>query len=122
MKDAKHLDAREVAPQERTVLGDRVLAQMPRVIGLLGAGRGERQPVRRRDVGQRRGGREALQQTARLVDVLDRLQEDDRVARPLELLHQTTLEAQVSKPVAQPGVLVGLRVCVHPHHLGGCPR
>src|SRR6266516_2455719 len=56
VKDAEHLDAREVAPQELTVLGDRVLAQMPRVIGLLGAGRGERQPVRRRDVGQRRGG------------------------------------------------------------------
>ena len=96
----------------------RVLAQVPGVVGLLGAGRGEGQPVGRRDVAQRRGGREALQQPAGLGDVLDRLQEDDRVARPVELLHQPALEAQVCEPVAQSGVLVGLRVCVHPHHLG----
>ncbi len=80
VEDAEHLGAREVRLQERAVLGQGVLAQVPGVVGLLGAGRGERQPVGRRDVAQRRDGGEALQQPAGVGDVLDRLQEDDRVA------------------------------------------
>ena len=52
------------------------------------------------------------------MDVLDRLQEDDRVARLVEVLHQATLEAQVLAPVAAPGVLEGLGVRVDADHLG----
>src|SRR4051794_22941297 len=44
VEDAEHLDAREIRRQKRAVLGQGVLAQMPGVVGLLGAGRGERQP------------------------------------------------------------------------------
>ena len=40
VEDAEHLGAREVRLQERAVLGQGVLAQVPGVVGLLGAGRG----------------------------------------------------------------------------------
>ena len=52
------------------------------------------------------------------MDVLDRLQEDDRVPGLVELLDQPPLEAQVVPPVAQPGVLVGLRVRVDADDVG----
>ena len=53
-----------------------------------------------------------LEDRAGVLDVLDRLQEDDRVAGLGEALDQVALEAQVGPRVAQPGVLVGLRVGV----------
>ena len=56
----------------------------------------------------------------RVLDVLDRLQEHDRVvaSRRAEGLHQSALEAQVLALVAQPRVLVGLGVGVDADHVG----
>ena len=54
--------------------------------------------------------------------MLDRLQEDDRVAGLGEALDQVALEAQVGPHVAQPGVLVGLGVGVDPDHARGRGR
>src|SRR5215211_4664334 len=93
--DAEGLHPREMPLEQGPELPERVFAQVPRVIGLLGAWGREREPVRGRDVGEWRRGREAPQQGRGLVDVLDRLQEDDRVAGLVELLDQPTLEAQV---------------------------
>ena len=56
-----------------------------------------------------------------MLDVLDRLQEDDRVAALVEALNQGALEAQVRPPVACLRVLVGLRVGIDPDDLGGAP-
>ena len=50
--------------------------------------------------------------------MLDRLQKDDRVAGGGEGLDQGALEAQVRPHVAQPGVLVRLRVGVDADDLG----
>ena len=52
------------------------------------------------------------------MDVLDRLQEDDRVPGLVELLDQPPLKAQVVPPVAQAGMLVGLRVRVDADDVG----
>ncbi len=57
-----------------------------------------------------------LEDRPRVLDVLDRLQEDDRVAGLGEALDQVPLEAQVRPHVAQPGVLVGLGVGVDADH------
>src|SRR5215208_502341 len=54
MNDAQDLDSREVRLQQLAILAQRVLAQVPRILRLLGTRRGERQPVRRRDEGKRR--------------------------------------------------------------------
>ena len=70
------------------------------------------QAVRGRDVGDRRGRGDLRQQLAGLVDVLDRLQEDDGVGRAAELLDQAALEAQIRPDVAGLGVLVRLGVGV----------
>src|SRR5215212_6018903 len=53
VEHAMDLDLREVRIEEAAVLVDGVLAQMPRVLRLLGAGWREGQAVRRGDVGER---------------------------------------------------------------------
>src|SRR5215211_2017092 len=53
VKNAQDLDPAEMRVEQLAVLGQGVLAKMPRILGLLGARRGQREPVRRRDVGKR---------------------------------------------------------------------
>ena len=60
-----------------------------------------------------------LEDRAGVLHVLDRLQEDDRVAGLREALDQVSLVAQVGAHVAQPSVLVRLRVGVHPDDARG---
>src|SRR5256885_15754477 len=105
--------------EQVAVLAGVVLAQVPGIAGALGAGRRQGEPVRGRDVGQRSRGGEALAELPGGVDVLDRLQEDDGVAGPLELLDEAAVEAAIGAPVARPGVLVGLRVGVDPDDVAG---
>ena len=56
------------------------------------------------------------------MDVLDRLEEDHRIDRLVEVLDEPTPEAQVRAPVAGAGVLVSLGIRVDADHLGGPPR
>ena len=56
------------------------------------------------------------------MDVLDRLEEDDRVARLGVVLDEAALEAQVGSGVAKAGVLVRLGVGVDADDLGGRAR
>jgi hypothetical protein len=74
------------------VLGDRVLAQVPRVVGLLRALGRQRQPVRGRHVADFRRLRKPGEQRPRILNVLDRLQKDDRVARAGVGLDEVALE------------------------------
>src|SRR6185436_2690221 len=93
-----------------------VLVNVPGVVGLLRARRRQGQQVGRRDVGDPARAEhrlEVLEDRAGVLDVLDRLQEDNRVAGLGEALDQVALEAQVRAYVAQPGVLVGLGVRVY---------
>ena len=60
-----------------------------------------------------------LERGAGVLQVLDRLQEDDRVGRLGERLDQVALEAQVGAAVAQPRVLVRLGVGVDADDAGG---
>src|SRR3954447_24379976 len=106
--EAEQLDSREVRRQKLQVLGGRVFPQVPRVSGAVGAGGSEREPIRGRDVGDRSGGGDPIAEGAWLVDVLDRLQEDDRVVGPLEVLDQAALEPQPRTRVAAAGMLVRL--------------
>src|SRR3954453_22388895 len=121
VEDAEELDALEMGLEQVAVLAGVVLAQVPGIAGALGVGRRQGQPVRGRDVGERSRGGEALAELPGVADVLDRLQEDDRVARPVEALDEPAVEADVGTPVARPGVLVGLRVGVDPDDLGRRP-
>ena len=116
---AEDLDRAEVRLEQRPVLVRRVLADVPGVVGLLGALGRQREPVRGRDVGDRRGGCDRVEQLVDRLDVLDRLQEDDRVARARDVLDQVALEAKVGLAGSAPGVLVGLRVGVDADHVGG---
>ena len=122
VEEAEHLDGGEVRRAERAELLGAVLLHVPRVPRLLGARRRERQEVRGGDVGHAPGEEhpaEVLEDRVRVLDVLDRLQEDDGVARLGEGLDRRALEAQVLPRVAQPRVLVGLGVRVDADHRGG---
>jgi hypothetical protein len=125
MKQPQHLDLSEGGPTQRLELVGAVFLDVPRVVGLLGACRGQREQVRGRDVGNPAGGQqsaEVLEHGDRVLDVLDRLQEHDGVktAPPAlaERLHQPSLETQVLTAIAQAGVLVGLGVGVDPDDAG----
>ena len=122
VEEAVDLDLREMRLEQLPVLGGRVLAQVPRVLGLLRPRRREREPVRRRDVGDRGDLGEPGEQLAGLGDVLDRLQEDHRVAWLAVGLDEPTLEAQAVGRVAQPRVLVRLGVGVDPDDFGRAAR
>src|SRR4051812_26190930 len=108
MEEAVDLDPGEVGLAELAELPGAVLAHVPGVVGLLGSGGSEGEQVRRRDIGDATGPEhraEVLEDRAGVLDVLDCLQEDDRVAGLGEALHQVALEAQVGTHVAQAGVL-----------------
>src|SRR4051794_6094397 len=107
VEDAEDLHSLEVPAQQVAVLGGVVLAQVPGVLRLLGSGGREREPVRGRDVGDRRHLRDPSQQAVGLVDVLDRLQEDDGIDTLVEVLDESSPEAQVGAPVARSRVLEG---------------
>ena len=81
---AEDLDLGEVWFQQRPVLLERVFLDVPGVVGLLGTLRRERQQVRSRDVGDRCELREAGEQGVGVLDVLDRLEEHNDVARHVE--------------------------------------
>src|SRR6185295_9526943 len=97
MEEAEQLHFGEVRLAEPAELLRAVLVDVPRVVGLLGAQRRQGEQVRRRDVGDaawRQHGPEVLEDRPRVLDVLDRLQEDDRVTGLGEALDQVALEAQ----------------------------
>ena len=56
-----------------------------------------------------------------LLDVLDRLEEDQRVAGLRVVLHEITHEAHSGTRVLEPRVLVGFRVGIHAGHAPGAP-
>ena len=119
VEQAEQLDGGEVRLQQGAVLADVVLAQVPGVVGLLGARRRQGEAVGGGDVGDRGDSRDPIEQPLGLVDVLDRLQEDDRVTGLVIRLDEIAFEAQVGAHVAQPRVLVGLGVGVDADHVGG---
>ena len=119
MEEPVDLDRAERRLEHGPVLGDRVLAEMPGVVRLLGALGREGEPVRRRDERQRGGRRDRAEQRRNILDVLDRLQEDDRVERSGDVLDEIALESQVRAHVAGLRMIVGLRVGVDPDDLGG---
>ena len=119
VEEPADLDPGERRLEQAAVLLDRVLAQMPGVVGLVGALGGERQPVGRRDERERSRLADRGEQRGDVLDVLDRLQEDDGVERPADVLDEIALEAEVGPLVAGLGVLVGLRVGVDPDDVGG---
>ena len=124
VEEAEQLDLSEGALAEGAELLGAVLLHVPGVVGLLGPGRRERQQVGRRDV--RRPARaqhvaEVAEHRLRLLHVLDRLEEHDRVARLRVALHQVAHEADAGPRVLEASVLVGLRVGVHAGHVAGAP-
>ena len=58
------------------------------------------------------------ERACRVAEVLDRLQQHDGIGRFAEALQQGALETQVARAVAQPRVLVGLRVGIDADHGG----
>ena len=115
VEEAEQLDRAEVRLAQRAELLGAVLVDVPRVAGALGALGRERQDVRRRDVDD--AARPATSaKCSRIspgfVHVLDRLEEDDRVARLAERVDRGALEAQVRAARSAGGVLVRLRVRV----------
>ena len=115
VEEAEELDPVEVRLAELPELRRPVLLDVPGVLRFLGPRRRQRQQVRRRDVGDPAGLEhrlEVLEDRPGVLHVLDRLQEDDRVAGLGEALDQVALVSQVVADVAQPGVLVRLRVGV----------
>jgi hypothetical protein len=117
MEEAVQLDVAEVRRAEVAELVGAVLAHMPGVVRALGARRRERQHVRRRDEhdpARREHRLEVLEHRVGGADVLDGLQEHDRVAGLGVDLHHAALEAQVRCAVAQPGVLERVGVGLDP--------
>ena len=107
---------RGVQRVERRLLGDE-LAQVPRVVGLLGAGRSQGQAIRRGDVRDGRAPAKPARSspgrwTCSMVwrnTIASQAASNPSTSPPLK--------AQVRPAVAQPGVLVGLGIRVHPHDL-----
>src|SRR5947209_3718836 len=97
---------------------------MPRVVGFGRARRGEREQVGSRDIGDAAWGEQApkvLEHARWVLDMLDRLQEHDRVEgrRLTEPLDHSALEGEVLAPVAQSRVLERFGVRVDADHAGG---
>jgi hypothetical protein len=117
VEEAEDLHVREARRAELTELLGAVLLHVPRVAGLLRSVGRERQHVRRRDVcraarAQHRA--QVVEDLARVLHVLDRLEEDDRVARRTVGLDEVADEAHSRSRVLQPRVLEGLGVRVDP--------
>ncbi len=119
MLQTKDLDGAEMRFEQGSVLIRVVLTEMPRIVRALSAIGREGQSIRGRDVGDRSRTRDTLEQGGGLLDVLDRLQEHDRIAGPGEILDQVTLEVQIRPSVAGLRMLIGLRVRVDTDHLRG---
>ena len=125
VEEAVHLEAVEHRRAQRPELLGAVLAQVPRVVRLVGAGRGQREQVRRGHVGGAARAQQRLevaQHVLGALHVLDRLEEHHRVALLAVALHQVAHEADAGPRVLEPGVLVGLGVGVHPGHRAGAAR
>ena len=125
VEEAEHLDPLEVALAEPAELRLPVLLDVPGVVGLLRPLRRQGEQVRGGDEDQAPGAQhrlEVLEDRARVLDVLDRLQEDDGIGGLREALDQVALEAQVGPHVTQPGVLVGLGVGVDADDRGRAAR
>src|SRR4051794_9429547 len=109
VEQAMELDAAEHALAQLAELFGAVLADVPRIAGArLALGR-QRQHVRRRHVRhtarpQQRA--EVLERRLRVLQMLDRLQEDDGVALLRIRLYEVALERKVAAAVAQARVLV----------------
>jgi hypothetical protein len=127
VKEAEQLDLGERGPTQLIELVRTIFPDVPGVAGPFGPRRRQRQEVGRRDVdaaGRREQLAEVLEDRERILDMLDRLQEDDRVeaARLTVGLDQPPIESQVLAPVAKPRVVVRLRVGVDPDDAGGAAR
>src|SRR3984957_20122914 len=114
VEQAEHLYVIEDLAAQRSELAGAIFLEVPRVVGLLGAGWGEREHVGRRYVrgsAWRQGRAQVLEHGDRIVHVLDRLQKRDRViaGRLAVAINQPPLEAEVLTPVAQGSVLIRLR-------------
>src|SRR5262245_52541495 len=121
MEQTEQSDAAEVRLEELEVLILVVLAQMPGVVGLFGAGRREGEAVWCRDVRGPREPRDPFEEAPGLLDVLDGLEKDDGVNLLVEFLDQVAPKAQIRPAIASAGMLVRLGVRVHADHLGGSP-
>ena len=125
VEQAVELDRAEVRRAQRAELLGAVLAQVPRIARALGALGRQRQHVGRRHERGAAGAQHALdvlEHAVGVLDVLDRLQEDDGVARLGVRLDHVAREAQVGRAVAQPRVLVGVGVGVDADHAVGAAR
>jgi hypothetical protein len=122
VEQAEQLDPLEARLAQRAELVGAELAHVPGVVGLLRAGRREREQVRRRDVGgaaRPQDRAEVVEHGLRVLEVLDRLEEDDRVARLRVRLDEVAREADAGPRVLDAGVLVRLGVRVDAHGAGG---
>ena len=102
---------------------DRVLAEMPGVVRLLGTLGRQGEPVGGRDEGERRRRADrarAARSTSSMCSIVCR--KTIASQRPGDVLDQVALEAQVGPPVARRGMLVGLGIGVDPDHLGSASR
>jgi SAM-dependent methyltransferase len=123
VEESEQINRSERRAHKRLELVRRVFTNVPGIARALGAGRGERESVRRRHIGgsaRHQQRPKPRQQVLRLVHVLDRLQEDDRVVwSPIVVfLDQGALEMEVRDPVAKPGVLERLGVRIDTDDLG----
>ena len=120
MEDPQQLHARKAFATQLLELRQPVLANVPRVARTVRARRREGEDVGRGDIHRTALAHqrsEVRQGRLRVGEVLDRLQEDDRVGRLREGLDQRSLEAQVRAPVAQARVLVRVRVGIDANDL-----
>src|ERR1700760_368895 len=98
VEEAVDLSPREVRLAELAKLGGTVLVYVPGVVGLLRPGGSEGEQVGRgyvSDAARLEHRAKVLQDRSGILHVLDRLQEDDRVAGLGEAFDQVALEAQV---------------------------
>ncbi|CAA9485490.1 MAG: hypothetical protein AVDCRST_MAG13-1422 [uncultured Solirubrobacteraceae bacterium] len=122
VEEAVELHPPEVRRAQRPELLGAVLLEVPGIARLLRALGGEGQDVRRgehHEAARPREGLEALEHLVGVAHVLDRLQEDDRVGGRVVALDHVPDEREVRAHVAQPRVLVGLRIGVHADHVAG---
>jgi hypothetical protein len=125
VEEAQQLDAVEDALAQRAELFGAVLLQVPGVAGLVRAGRREGEHVRGGDVdrpARTQHAEEVAEHSPGIGHVLDRLEEDDRVAGLVVALDQVAHEADARPGVLEPCVLVRLGVGVHAGHAPGAAR
>ena len=117
VEEPVHLHPLEHRGAERAELLGAVLAQVEGVVGLVRAGRGQGEQVRGGEVHGAAGAEqraEVHQHLLGALHVLDRLQEHHRVHLLAVVLHQVAHEADARARVLEAGVLMSVRVGVHP--------